>query len=101
MQTTLVRPLINSFFLSAAALEVIRADVADKDQPSQVNAEDRFYIKTATGAKVTDRSKQEQVIRALQVLAEGGGQIPQKARPKFGNKGKGSSVSPLLGELNL
>jgi len=88
-------PAVSSAFRDLS-LEVIRADVADKDQPSQVNAEDRFYIKTATGAKVTDRSKQEQVIRALQVLAEGGGQIPQKARPKFGNKGKGSSVSPLL-----
>lgn len=81
-----------------AALEVIRAVVADKDQPSQINAEDRFYIKTPAGAKVTDKSKQEQVVRALLVLAEGGGQIPQKARPKFGNRGKGASVSPLLGK---
>lgn len=41
---------------------------------------------------------QEQLIKALLVLAEGGGQLPLLARPKFGTSaGKSASISPIMG----
>ena len=49
-----VLPLCTAF----AALAVSRADVSDKDKPGQENAEDRFFVKTVTGGKVTDSAKQ-------------------------------------------
>jgi len=73
----------------------------DKDQPNQADAEDRFFVKTVSGGKVMEKAKQEQIVKALLVLAEGGGQTSSKARPKFGNMGKGASVSPIMGEQAL
>lgn len=75
---------------------VSRAEVADPEASEIV--EDRFYVKNITGAKVTDKAKQDQIVKALTTLAESGRQGFSMARPKFGNKGKGSSVSPLMGE---
>lgn len=72
--------------------------MSDKDVPGQAAAEDRFYVKTFSGTKVTDKTKQEQVIKALTVLAESGGQAFSMARPKFSTpQGKGTSLSPIMG----
>lgn len=32
--------------------------MSDKDKPGQENAEDRFFVKTVAGGKVTDSAKQ-------------------------------------------
>nr|AGV05361.1 starch phosphorylase [Dunaliella salina] len=89
-------PALSNAFKDLSLL-VSRADVSDKDKPGQENAEDRFFVKTPTGGKVTDIAKQEQLIKALLVLAEGGGQLPLMARPKFGTSaGKSASISPIM-----